>query len=57
MVNYMYIIGCRCAVIPDRKQILVACGRKNEQSEWMPFTSEQCNFMCVPTRLFFLKAV
>lgn len=31
--------------------------RKNEQSEWMPFTSEQYNFMEVPTRLFFMKAV
>lgn len=30
--------------------------RKNEQSEWMPFTSEQYNFMETPTRLFFLKA-
>jgi hypothetical protein len=31
--------------------------RKNEQSEWMPFTSEQYNFMQPPTRLFFMKAV
>lgn len=31
--------------------------RKNEQSEWMPFTSEQFNFMETPTRLFFMKAV
>jgi hypothetical protein len=31
--------------------------RKNEQSEWMPFTSEQYNFMHTPTRLFFMKAV
>jgi hypothetical protein len=31
--------------------------RKNEQSEWMPFTSEQYNFMETPTRLFFMKAV
>lgn len=31
--------------------------RKNEQSEWMPFTSEQYNFMEIPTRLFFMKAV
>lgn len=30
--------------------------RKNEQSEWMPFTSEQHNFMDIPTRLFFMKA-
>lgn len=30
--------------------------RKNEQSEWMPFTSEQFNFMNQPTRLFFMKA-
>ncbi len=30
--------------------------RKNEQSEWMPFTSEQYNFMDVSTRLFFMKA-
>lgn len=30
--------------------------RKNEQSEWMPFASEQHNFMDVPTRLFFMKA-
>ncbi|WP_276974379.1 DUF6544 family protein [Flavobacterium filum] len=31
--------------------------RKNEQSEWMLFTSEQYNFMETPTRLFFMKAV
>jgi hypothetical protein len=31
--------------------------RKNEQSAWMPFTSEQYNFMENPTRLFFMKAV
>jgi hypothetical protein len=31
--------------------------RKNEQSEWMAFTSEQYNFMEKPTRLFFMKAV
>jgi hypothetical protein len=31
--------------------------RKNEQSEWMPFSSEQYNFMETPTRLFFMKAV
>ncbi len=30
--------------------------RKNEQSAWMPFSSEQYNFMDVPTRLFFMKA-
>ena len=30
--------------------------RKNEQSDWMPFVSEQYNFMAVPTRLFFMKA-
>lgn len=30
--------------------------RKNEGSEWMPFTSEQYNFMKDPTRLFFMKA-
>ncbi|PSR57004.1 hypothetical protein AHMF7605_27715 [Adhaeribacter arboris] len=31
--------------------------RKDEQSEWMSFTSEQYNFMETPTRLFFMKAV
>lgn len=31
--------------------------RKNEQSSWMPFTSEQYNFMEASTRLFFMKAV
>ncbi len=30
--------------------------RSNEKSEWMPFTSEQYNFMERPTRLFFMKA-
>lgn len=30
--------------------------RKNEQSEWMPFTSVQYNFMDATTRLFFMKA-
>jgi len=31
--------------------------RKNEQSDWMPFTTEQYNFMEPATRLFFMKAV
>ena len=31
--------------------------RKDDQSEWMPFSSEQYNFMNVPTRLFFMNAV
>lgn len=31
--------------------------RKDEASEWMPFSSEQYNFMDKPTRLFFMKAV
>jgi hypothetical protein len=31
--------------------------RKDEQSAWMPFTSEQYNFMEMPTRLFFMKAL
>jgi len=31
--------------------------RKSEQSPWMPFTSEQYNFMDASTRLFFMKAV
>lgn len=31
--------------------------RKNEQTEWMPFTAEQYSFMEIPTRLFFMKAV
>lgn len=30
--------------------------RKDEQAEWMPFTSEQYNFMDASTRLFFMKA-
>ena len=30
--------------------------RKDEQSEWMPFTCEQYNFMETPTRQFFMKA-
>lgn len=30
--------------------------RKNEQSEWMQFTSEQYNFIPSSTRLFFMKA-
>ncbi len=30
--------------------------RKNEASEWMPFTSEQYNFMEPATRLFFMNA-
>ncbi|TAL82007.1 MAG: hypothetical protein EPN88_00080 [Bacteroidetes bacterium] len=30
--------------------------RKNEQSEWMPFTSVQYNFMEASTRHFFMKA-
>lgn len=31
--------------------------RKDEKSEWMPFTSEQFNFMEKPTRMFFMKAM
>lgn len=31
--------------------------RKDENSEWMPFSSEQHNYMQTPTRLFFMKAV
>ena len=30
--------------------------RKDEQSEWMPFESEQHNFLETATRLFFMKA-
>ena len=30
--------------------------RKNELSDWMPFTSQQYNFMEKPTRLFFMNA-
>jgi hypothetical protein len=30
--------------------------RKNEQSEWMPFSSEQYNFLDASTRLFFMNA-
>ncbi len=30
--------------------------RKNAQSAWMPFVSEQYNFMHIPARLFFMKA-
>lgn len=30
--------------------------RKDETSEWMPFNSEQYNFLETPTRLFFMKA-
>jgi hypothetical protein len=30
--------------------------RKNEQSEWMTFASEQYNFMKTPVRLFFMNA-
>jgi hypothetical protein len=30
--------------------------RKDEQSEWMPFTSEQYNIMETTSRLFFMKA-
>jgi hypothetical protein len=33
------------------------CGTpKNEQAAWMPFTSEQHNYMANPERLFFMKA-
>jgi hypothetical protein len=31
--------------------------RQNQQSEWMPFTSEQYNFQGIAHRLFFMKAV
>lgn len=31
--------------------------RKDAQSEWMPFTSQQYNFLDSSTRLFFMKAI
>lgn len=31
--------------------------RKNDQSEWMPFNSQQYNFIAIPSRLFFMRAV
>jgi len=31
--------------------------RKNEKSEWMPFTTSQYNFVAAVSRLFFMKAV
>lgn len=31
--------------------------RKDEESQWMPFTSEQYNYLNKPTRLFFMKAI
>lgn len=31
--------------------------RSDEKSAWMPFTTEQYNFIDTPTRLFFMKAV
>ncbi len=31
--------------------------RKNDKSEWMPFTTEQYNILETPTRLFFMNAV
>lgn len=31
--------------------------RKDETADWMPFTSEQHNFMHTPTRLFYMEAV
>lgn len=31
--------------------------RKNEQSEWMPFNTEQYNFLKTPTRLYFMNAL
>ncbi len=30
--------------------------RKDDKSEWMPFTSEQYNFLAASTRLFYMKA-
>ena len=31
--------------------------RRNDKSEWMPFTSQQYNFLATSTRLFFMNAV
>ena len=31
--------------------------RKNEEAEWMPFTSQQYNFIASSTRLFYMKVV
>ncbi len=55
--KYLYYTGAvNQPKVHNFKVEFVGQIRKNEQSEWMPFTSEQYNFMDVPTRLFFMKA-
>jgi len=55
--KYMRYTGCiGKPKVNNFKIEFVGKIRKNEQSEWMPFTSEQYNFMATPTRLFFMKA-
>lgn len=55
--NYIRNAGCiGKPKVNHFKVLLEGKIRKNEQSEWMPFRSEQYNFMHSPSRLFFMKA-
>lgn len=55
--KYIRYTGCiGKPKVNNFKIILNGKIRKDEQSAWMPFTSEQYNFMNSPTRLFYMKA-
>ena len=54
-----YIRYAGCIGKPQVKSFSVVFNgkiRKDEKSDWMPFTSEQYNFLQLSTRLFFMEA-
>ena len=56
--NYIRYTGCvGKPKVNNFKIEFIGRMRQNEESPWMPFTSEQYNFMKTPTRLFFMNAV
>jgi hypothetical protein len=55
--KYLHYAGCVGKPKVNNFRIeLTGRIRKNAQSDWMPFTTEQYNFMHTPTRLFYMKA-
>lgn len=55
--RYLRYTGCiGKPKVNDFKILFTGKIRKDEKSAWMPFSSEQYNFMHIPTRLFFMKA-
>lgn len=55
-----YLSYCGCPGKPKVKSFRISFTgsiRQDEHSPWMPFTSEQYNFIEQPSRFFFMKAV